>query len=131
MSENNRHTGGIYEDRNIKKIRIKSFSTSVGEFKYYYLHPKKYSIGITLHSPAKHNSFLIATPEKALCDQIYLIDRNYSLHNLKEMENYLIHYLRIDESLLLKFKLKTLKEITNLYKHAPLLLLYEYIKNRK
>ncbi len=115
----------------ITNSRIKSFSTCVGEFKYYYLHPRKYAIGIVLHSFAKHQQFLIASPEKALCDQIHIIDKEYTLNDLKNIEKYLLHYLRIDETLLLNFKLKNLREICATYNDTRLYQLYNYIKNRK
>jgi len=109
----------------------KSFATKIGEFKYYYLSPKKYATGIVLHPLDSQRSFLIASPEKALCDQIYLMDRNYPLHTLEDTEKYLLHDLRVDETLIGKFKLKNLQELCEIYRDARLVLLYNYIKNRK
>lgn len=111
--------------------RSKSFPTCIGEFKYYYLNSSKYAVGIVLNSFIKQQSFLIASPEKALCDQIYLIDKRYPLRNRDDVEKYLQHYLRIDETLLLKFRLKNLKEILDVYNDPRLFLLYDYIKSRK
>ncbi|ACJ19897.1 type IV toxin-antitoxin system AbiEi family antitoxin domain-containing protein [Coxiella burnetii] len=111
--------------------RIKSFSTSIGEFKYYYLHPKKYAVGIVLNSVSKEQSFLIGSPEKALCDQIHIIDKDYPLSSIKDMEKYLLGNLRMDAPLLFKFKLKNLKEIINVYNDPRLDLLYDIIKARK
>lgn len=115
----------------ITNKRLKSFVTPIGEFKYYYLHPQKYAVGITLNSLTKHQTFFIASPEKALCDQIYLIDHDYPLHNLSDMQNYLLEYLRIDKNLLLKFKLKNLQAICDVYDDARFFLLYQYIQKNK
>lgn len=115
----------------ITNNRIKNFKTPIGDFKYYYLHPQKYSVGITLNSLNKDQSFLIATPEKALCDQINLIAKDCMLNNMEDIDKYLLHDLRIDESLLLKFKLNNLKEICDIYKNPRIDLLYDYIQKRK
>lgn len=117
--------------KSITNNRNKFFATRIGEFKYYYLSSEKYAAGIVLNSPNRQQSFLIATPEKALCDQIYIIDQDYVLRTFDDMEKYLAHYLRIDETLLLKFKLKNLKEISDIYGDSRLLVLYNYIKSRK
>lgn len=115
----------------ITNNRNKFFATRIGEFKYYYLPSEKYAAGIVLNSLNRQQSFLMATPEKALCDQIYIIDQDYVLHTFDDMEKYVLHYLRIDETLLFKFKLKNLKEISDIYRDSRLLLLYNYIKSRK
>ena len=115
----------------ITNSRIKDFTTPIGQFKYYYLHPNKYSIGIGLKSSATNQSFLIASAEKSLCDQIHIIEKGLALNDIEDMERYLLHDLRIDESLLLKFSLKSLKELCNAYNDTRLHLLYDYIKNRK
>ena len=47
--------------------RTKHYSTPLGAFEYLYMPQEYYSIGIT-QVRAEDYSFLIATPEKALCD---------------------------------------------------------------
>lgn len=115
----------------ITNNRAKSFITPVGEFKYYYLHSAKYSVGLVLDVITPQQNFLIASPEKALCDQIYFIDKTYAFNTPDDLEKYLFHFLRIDETLLLKFKPHNLKEICDRYNFSSLFLLYNYIKNRK
>ena len=53
------------------------------------------------------------------------------LNNMEDIDKYLLHDLRIDESLLLKFKLNNLKEICDIYKNPRIDLLYDYIQKRK
>ena len=115
----------------ITNSRNKIFSTGVGTFQYFYLHPKKYATGIVLRSDDNHPSFIIASPEKALCDQLHLIDNDYVLKNLDDMDKYLMLSLRIDESFLIKFNLTRLKELSDIYNNPKLMLLYRYIKSRK
>jgi hypothetical protein len=108
--------------------RAKSFATPIGEFKYYYLHPRKYSVGIVINSVTEHQSFLMASPEKAICDQIHLVDNSYPLINMDDIENYLLHYLRMDKKALSKFKLTKIQEICHAYHNHKLVLLYDYLK---
>lgn len=115
----------------ITNNRLKSFSTNIGVFQYYYLNPEKYSVGITLNQLLAQHAFLIASPEKALADQIHIADKHIELKNVDDMEKYLLHDLRIDERELLKFKLSHLEEISNHYHDERIVLLKKYIRMRK
>ena len=70
----------------------------MGQFSYYYLNPKKYSVSIVLESVSKGRQFLIASPEKAISDVLYSLDKNTVLKSVEEMEEFLIHDLRIEKS---------------------------------
>ena len=115
----------------ITNNRSRFFATCIGEFKYYYLNPQKYAVGIVLNSTLTTQQFLIATPEKALCDQIYIVDKDYPLNNNDDLERYLLHHLRGDESLLSKFRFKKLQELSSSYRDPRLSLLCSYIKSRQ
>ncbi|OGT25232.1 MAG: hypothetical protein A3I77_05275 [Gammaproteobacteria bacterium RIFCSPLOWO2_02_FULL_42_14] len=115
----------------ITNNRYKSFSTEVGVFQYYYLNSKKYAVGVTLHQSSLQRAFLIASPEKALCDQIHITDRNISFNHLDDIEKYLLYDLRIDENELRHFKLNRLDEIAHYYHDSRIHLLKKYIKMRK
>lgn len=115
----------------ITNSRNKIFNTEIGVFKYFYLHPKKYPVGIVLNSGMFSQSFLIATPEKALCDQIYIVQREDLWINNVGLEKYLFQDLRLDETMFLNFKLSMLREICEVYDHPNLRLLYDYLKRRK
>src|SRR5579862_4289111 len=58
----------------ITNKRKKSFATPAGEFTYQYLSLAKYPFEIEL-AGHKQKHFLIASPEKAICDHIYLTDK--------------------------------------------------------
>ncbi len=115
----------------ITNKRNKFFSTPVGEFTYHYLNPLKYPIEIELAEISNKNHFLIASPEKALCDHIYLTDKKIQLSTLEEVEHYLFHDLRVDESILQKFRVSKLNNISARYEDSRLILLTNYIKKWK
>ena len=94
--------------------RNKSFSTPAGEFTYTYLNPEKYPIGIELNTRSNKESFLIASPEKALCDHICLTDKKVKIIKTEEMHAYLVHDMRLDESSLMSLKSNELLKISNI-----------------
>ena len=114
----------------ITSKRHKKFSTPIGYFEYFYLSQKKYCIGIDIIKTASKQQVLIASPEKALCDQIHIIDKRNKFNTLVDVESYLLHDLRIDESLLSKINLDVLSEIGRTYKNKNLDQLYQFIKKR-
>lgn len=114
----------------ITNKRYKEFSTPVGNFIYYYLHPSKYAIGIELESIAKNKQFLIASPEKSICDILYLSSNKLLLSDITDIESYLIHDLRIDTDHLKKLNMKKLAEINGVYQDKKIALLYQFIKKR-
>ncbi|TAK75735.1 MAG: hypothetical protein EPO11_05110 [Gammaproteobacteria bacterium] len=115
----------------ITNKRNKSFSTPVGGFTYHYLSPIKYPVGIELMRPSKNNHFLMASPEKALCDHIYLTDKSIKLDDLEAVNAYLLYDLRIDEGALRSFKISKLSAISKIYKDTRLDLLTKFIKRWK
>ncbi|MBV9575107.1 MAG: hypothetical protein JO149_00615 [Gammaproteobacteria bacterium] len=115
----------------ITNKRNKKFSTPVGEFTYQYLNPLKYPIDIELFESSKQKHFLIASPEKALCDHLYLTDKSIQISTLDEIDKYLFYDLRIDETILQKFKMNKLNHISKAYEDPRLILLANYIKKWK
>ena len=72
--------------------RKKIFETAVGTFTYQHLKPTYYSLGYQLRREGG-SGYLVATPEKALCDKLYFASR---LEDAKALEAYLFEDLRID-----------------------------------
>ena len=103
----------------------------MGEFTYTYLHPKKYPLGIELMKQSGEDHFLIASPEKALCDLIYLNDKKIVFNHDDEIEAYLFEDLRIDESRLRILRLNLLSKLSHLYGDQRLKQLTQFIKNWK
>lgn len=113
----------------ITNKRNKSFSTPVGEFTYQYLNPSKYPLEIELLG--KENHFLIASPEKALCDHLYLTDKSIRFTSLDDVDKYLQYDLRIDDSAIRSLRVSKLGAISKIYADKRLDLLTNYIKKRK
>jgi len=72
--------------------RRKSFATALGTYAYHHVKAEYYSIAYQARQ-VDDSFFLIALPEKALCDKLYLAPRQ---QDLTDMEQYLLEDLRID-----------------------------------
>lgn len=85
-----------------------------------YLSPEKYAIGIDLLETPNQTHFLMATPEKALCDLIALEIKNISFHSKQDVEHFLFDDLRIDDVELRKLNKNQMIEIANVYRNVRL-----------
>lgn len=112
----------------ITNKRNKSFSTPIGHFTYSYLSHSKYRVGIEVATLPSNIHFFIASPEKALCDQIHITDKNIKLSSLEEVKGYLAADLRIDMTQLDKFRINKLNEIGKLYRDERINALIKFIK---
>lgn len=75
--------------------RAKSYSTPLGLFRYISMPLRYYSIGINQVIVKTQYAFLIASPEKALCDLI-ISTAGLRFQSAKAARDYLLHDLRID-----------------------------------
>jgi hypothetical protein len=89
--------------------RAKNFETPFGNFDYTTVSSDYFSIGIRQEIVENQYAFLIATPEKALCDLI-LATPNLRLQSVKAMQIYLEEDLRIDFSVLQKIDTEIIKQ---------------------
>jgi len=103
----NAYTSAAY-----RKNKNKTFHTPLGSFLYYYLPKEVYPYGITKEQE-NNDSFLIATPEKALCDMLYKVKR---LDIKNPMESLLFDDLRMDENAIKNLDKKELSFLVTLYK---------------
>jgi len=71
------------------------FKNVVGNFEYLTVPKNYYSIGISQQTVDNEYTYLLATPEKALCDLI-LATPNLRLQSVKSMRIYLEEDLRVD-----------------------------------
>lgn len=115
----------------ITNNRKKQLQTPIGLFTYQYLSSSCYQIGIQLVSFGNAQSYLMATPEKALCDYIYFVTKPVKMSSLKDMESFLFEDLRIDETIMADLSLASVKEISAIYKSPIVALFSEYITTRK
>ena len=85
----------VYTVRSASLKMHKRYDTPLGQFEYMKVPSNYFHIGV--HQEIINNSycFLIASPEKALCDLI-LCTNNLRLQSVKAIQNYLSEDLRID-----------------------------------
>ena len=79
--------------------RSKKFETPVGNFEYLTVNDAYYPIGIKQQIVENKCAFLIATPEKALCDMI-ITTPQLRIQSQKTLKTYLEEDLRFDMSIL-------------------------------
>lgn len=98
----------VYTTISITTRLARIYDTEIGRFKYIHSDTDYYPIGITQEMEGGV-TFLIASPEKALCDLI-VFTRGLSLRYKKEMRKFLEEDLRFDIDALGDFNLGILKE---------------------
>ena len=77
--------------------RYREYNTPLGTFAYFHSSKETFSIGINSFNKNEHSSFLMATPEKALCDLIWT-EKSLPIKTLDDMVYYLEEDLRFDMS---------------------------------
>jgi len=87
----------VFAVRSATFKRAKRFENIVGNFDYITVPQKYYSIGIRQQTVDNEYTYLIAAPEKALCDVI-VATPNLRLQSVKAMRIYLEDDLRVDFS---------------------------------
>ena len=75
--------------------RAKAFQTPVGRFTYTTVPVNYYPIGINQEQTLTGQTFLISSPEKALCDVI-LLRPNLRIVSERSMKQFLEEYMRVD-----------------------------------
>lgn len=106
------------------KKKKKQFNTAFGVFTYRDVPKTAYPIGIQIVKEEGY-SFLIAQPEKALCDKLYTIS---PINNLSAFEALLFSDLRIDPDTFQKLNAEELVIIAAHYQTANHRLLASYIR---
>ncbi|WP_071145655.1 type IV toxin-antitoxin system AbiEi family antitoxin domain-containing protein [Bacteroides ihuae] len=109
--------------------RSKTYTTSLGHFEYIQTDTSYFSIGVRSEVVRNAYAYMIATPEKALCDMI-LSAKGLRLQSRRTMQIYLEEDLRCDFSLIEKMNLKIIKQCAELShkKNKELNLLYDLLK---
>lgn len=103
----------VYTVTSMTLGRNKEYHTPVGDFSYYTLPAKCYSIGVTQKKTADFvGGFLIASPEKALSDMVFKTCKKL---DKKQLQEELLESKRIDLEYLLDFNKDLLDEIANSY----------------
>ena len=100
-----------YTSATFEKKRTKLFETPFGVFSYRDVPSPAFSLGVQLILNGGY-SFRLATPEKALCDELYKLP---PCANRTELEQLLFDNLRVDREAVLGLNLAELKDLASLY----------------
>ncbi|MBR5651829.1 MAG: hypothetical protein IKW93_06410 [Bacteroidales bacterium] len=87
--------------------RSRSFETPIGFFDYYQVKPSYFSIGLRIVQE-DGVSFIMATPEKALCDFV-LFDSYLPNRSVKGLKQFLEEDIRLDMDELMNFDVKIIE----------------------
>jgi predicted transcriptional regulator of viral defense system len=99
----------VYSMRSICMKLHKQYETPIGLFEYVKVPEKYYSIGVSQEIIDDSYAFLIATPEKALCDKI-ITTQNLRIQSVRAMNEYLEEDLRFEMSALPSFNSEIIEE---------------------
>ena len=98
----------VYTVRSVTTKRAHKFRNEIGNFEYITVPETYYSIGIRQEIVSNQYAYLIATPEKALCD-IIMATRGFRIQSVRAMRLFLEQDLRIDFSVINTFDLDIIK----------------------
>jgi len=107
--------------------RAKVYETDVGCFSYKHIDKALYALGLVILS-SKQGNFMMASPEKALCDKVYTT-RGLNIGSKKSMLIFLEEDLRIDMDELVDLNIDILKEYAQISKSKKIEMLYKVLKD--
>jgi hypothetical protein len=117
----------VYTSATFDKKKKKSFDTYFGTFTYRDVPSSVYPYGVRLEIDGS-TIFQIATEEKALCDKLYTIP---PMKNIIEMQDLLLHDLRIDEDSLNSLDIESIGFLASKYHSTNVSLLYKFLRRWK
>lgn len=99
----------VYAVRSVTPRLSKRYSTPLGNYEYVTVSEDYFQIGIRQEIVNNHYAYLIATPEKAICDLI-VTTRNLRLQSVRAMQTYIEEDLRIDLSVFDNYDTDTIRQ---------------------
>lgn len=109
----------VYTSATFRKNKNKSYGTPLGVFTYQYLPSAVYPYGIC-RKEESGLPYLIAQPEKALCDMVYKVP---GISSLKDITQFLLTDMRIEKGDLLSMDSEFITGIAPLYRSKSVQLL--------
>ena len=103
---------GVHTVTSVTSERNREFKTPAGRFTYAYLRHEYYPHGVTWTSLPDGRGYLIATPEKALIDRIYMEKGISARSAMKEL---LFDNLRLDQNELQRLDHVRMGQLLNRY----------------
>lgn len=107
-----------------EKKKKKKYITPFGTFTYRDVPSNVYNYGIIITKEGDY-SYIIASPEKAICDQLY---KTKSISNYRELENLIFEDLRIDEQEFRKLNLEDISLLSEKYGSTNIKKLYGFMR---
>lgn len=95
---------GVFGVTSVTARRARSYRTPLGEFNYLRIPASVYPVGIRIETTESRHGFMMASPEKALCDKL-LLTRRIRLTSFSAMQQFLEEDLRLDMDELRRFDL--------------------------
>lgn len=92
----------VFSVRSVTSKRSKKFNNSLGSFDFFSVPEVYFSVGIRQQIINNEYAYLIATPEKAICDMI-LATKGFRIQSPKAMKIFLENDLRLDFSAINSF----------------------------
>ena len=121
----------VYSTLSVTSKRKKRYNTPLGIFEYRTVPVKYLSIGISQEIVQNSYAYLMASPEKAMCDLI-VTKSGIRFQSLKAITEYLEHDLRADLDVIKKWDLTIIDDCIKYgYKKEELRLLRNFIKNER
>lgn len=109
-----------------EKKKKKIFKTAFGVFTYRDIPAPAYSYGVNIRVEGGY-SYIIASPEKALCDQLYKVE---GVKNYQELGHLLWDDLRIDEQELQKLNVDDVSVLAQKYGSTNVRKLSRWLEKR-
>jgi hypothetical protein len=99
----------VYSFESMTTGHPKKYLTPYGPFRYHRLTKGYFSLGVRMESTADRRRFLIASPEKALCDH-FVSTKGLQVRSRSSLLSYLLDFMRVDEEVLVKFDVALVHE---------------------
>lgn len=107
----------VYNVQSMTVKHARCFDTPLGRFDYISMSREAFPIGVTIVNKQSY-TFLMATPEKALCDLIANAPK-VNLRYLKDVERFLSEDLRMDMDDFLKMDVSIFERYAEVGRKAP------------
>lgn len=109
----------VYSVQSMTTGVARDYENAIGNFNYIHVPPTYYNIGVTMKE-STGATFMIATPEKALCD-LMVFTPNLNLRFQTSMREYLEEDIRFDLDELFNFNLDIIKECAEVSRKKTML----------
>lgn len=113
-----------YTSATCLKRKSKEYITKFGNFTYQDVPSSAFSLGVKIKEEDGY-AYLIATPEKALCDKLYSLK---PISNQQELKTLLFDDLRIDRIEFNKLNVEDVGILTETYGSKNISLLYKFMR---